>query len=97
MAGTIVLTAVDGGKPSRSRASREPFVPPGVASPVSRRLLRVKDAAHYLNVSHWKVRQLLQSGKVPYFQDGEGSLILLDIHDLDQFIERNKSRELGRS
>ena len=93
MAGTIVLTAVDGGKPSRSRASREPLVSPRAASSVSKRLLRVKEAASYLNVSQWKIRCWVQNGQLPYFQEAEKSLILLDLEDLHLFVLRNKQRE----
>ena len=56
----------------------------------SRRLLRLKAAADYLSLSPWKVRSLIQAGRLPVVQDGEGSPFLLDLRDLDVYVERNK-------
>ena len=56
----------------------------------SRRLLRLKAAAEYLSLSPWKVRGLIQAGRLPVVQDGEGSPFLLDVRDLDGYVERNK-------
>jgi excisionase family DNA binding protein len=55
-----------------------------------RRLLRLKTAAVYLSLSPWKLRSLIQDGRLPVVQDMEGSPFLLDVRDLDAFIERNK-------
>jgi excisionase family DNA binding protein len=56
----------------------------------SRRLLRLKAAAEYLSLSPWKVRSLIQAGRLPVVQDSEGSPFLLDVRDLDGYVERNK-------
>jgi excisionase family DNA binding protein len=55
-----------------------------------RRLLRIKEASTYLSLSPWKLRQLVADGKLPVVQDTEGSPFLLDVRDLDGFIERSK-------
>lgn len=55
-----------------------------------RRLLRIKQASEYLSLSPWKLRQLIQCGKLPVVQDTDGSPFLLDVRDLDGFVERNK-------
>ena len=55
-----------------------------------RRLMRIKEASTYLSLSPWKLRQLVQSGKLPVVQDAEGSPFLLDVRDLDGYVERNK-------
>ncbi len=55
-----------------------------------RRLLRIKDASEYLSLSPWKLRQLIQCGKLPVVQDTDGSPFLLDMRDLDGFVERSK-------
>lgn len=55
-----------------------------------RRLLRLKAAAEYLSLSPWKVRGLIQAGRLPVVQDCEGSPFLLDVRDLDGYVERNK-------
>ena len=56
----------------------------------SRRLLRLKAAAEYLSLSPWKLRSLIQAGRLPVVQDGEGSPFLVDVRDLDGYVERNK-------
>ena len=56
---------------------------------VSSRILRVREAAEYLGSSPWKVRQLIADRRIPFVQDGDGPF-LLDIRDLDGFIERSK-------
>ena len=55
-----------------------------------RRLLRIKQASEYLSLSPWKLRQLIQCGKLPVVQDTDGSPFLLDVRDLDGFVERSK-------
>jgi excisionase family DNA binding protein len=56
----------------------------------TRRLLRTGPAAEYLGMRLRKLRKLIQQGQLPVVQDGEGSPWLLDIRDLDGWIERNK-------
>ena len=61
------------------------------AKPVQgRRLLRSVQAAEYLSVSVWTLRRLIQNGELPVVQRGDNGKFLLDILDLDGFIERNK-------
>ena len=55
-----------------------------------RRLLRTKEAAEYLSISPWKLRRLIQCGQLPVVQDADGSPFLLDLRDLDGYIERHK-------
>jgi excisionase family DNA binding protein len=57
---------------------------------VPRRLYRVREAAYYLGMSKSKVRQLAWSGRLPFVQDGENTLMLFDVHDLDRWIDSNK-------
>jgi excisionase family DNA binding protein len=58
--------------------------------PQPRRLLKVKQASHYLSISPWKLRKLIQDGEIPYLQDGDYGPFLLDIRDLDEFVEKHK-------
>ncbi len=44
----------------------------------------------YLSLSPWKLRQLIQCGKLPVVRDTDGSPFLLDVRDLDGFVERSK-------
>jgi excisionase family DNA binding protein len=56
----------------------------------NRRLFRLKMAAEYLSLSTWKLRRLIQEGRLPVVQDCEGGPFLLDVRDLDGYVERNK-------
>jgi excisionase family DNA binding protein len=55
------------------------------------RLVSTRDAANYLAISAWQLRQLVHSGKLPYIEDGARSW-RFDVHDLDCFIEGQKTR-----
>jgi len=55
-----------------------------------KRLLRIKEASEYMSLSPWKLRQLIQCGKLPVVQDAHGSPFLLDVRDLDGYVERSK-------
>ena len=57
---------------------------------VPRRLFRLKAAAEYLSLSPWKLRKLIQDRRLPVVQDGDGSPFLLDVQDLDAYVEHNK-------
>ncbi len=54
------------------------------------RLYSLKEASVYLGRSLWAVREMLWAGKMPYVKDGRR--ILLDINDIDAWIERNKTQ-----
>ena len=55
---------------------------------ITKRLYSVDDAAVYLGRSVWAVREMLWAGKIPYVKDGRRTL--LDIRDMDTWIENNK-------
>jgi excisionase family DNA binding protein len=57
---------------------------------LQRRLIRTKEAAAYLSMSDWKLRRLIQEGTFPVVQDHEGGPFLLDIRDLDGYVDNNK-------
>jgi excisionase family DNA binding protein len=59
------------------------------ASPV--RLLSLRDAATYLSISYWTLRDLVWCGDLPSVRVGRR--ILIDHEDLNRFIERNKQVE----
>ncbi len=60
--------------------------PPGLV----KRLYPLKDAALYLGRSVGALRETVWRGDIPYVRDGRR--IFLDIRDLDEFIEKNKTR-----
>ena len=53
-----------------------------------KRLYAIHEAAEYLGRTPWAVREMIWKGKLPAVRDGRR--ILLDINDLDQWIEANK-------
>jgi excisionase family DNA binding protein len=55
---------------------------------VFKRLYSVREAAQYLGVSPWSVRNQQWSGKLPCVR--QGRRVLYDIRDIDQLIENNK-------
>ena len=59
-------------------------------SDAPRRLLALPEAAAYLGVSPWTVRELQWSGKLPRVDLGRK--LLFDRADLDALIERQKDR-----
>ena len=57
----------------------------------AKRLLKVKQAAVYLSLSTKKLRRLVQAGSLPVIRGGANTAPwLLDVRDLDTWIERNK-------
>jgi excisionase family DNA binding protein len=51
-----------------------------------------KEAARYLSVSQWKLRNLVQDGRLPAII-GEGTAPwLFDMRDLDAYIDTAKTR-----
>jgi len=57
------------------------------------RLLDIEDAARYLGTSDKAVRKLIASGELTYIQRIPArSPYLLDLTDLDDWIDRNKTR-----
>jgi excisionase family DNA binding protein len=55
-----------------------------------RRLLKVKEAAQYLSISPWSLRKLVQAQELPIVRLQERGPWLLDLRDLDRFIEGRK-------
>ena len=55
-----------------------------------RRLCSLADAAGYLAVSDWTVRQMVWRGDLPHIR--RGKRILLDLRDLEGWIDREKVR-----
>jgi excisionase family DNA binding protein len=54
------------------------------------RLLRLKPAAEYLSVSAWTLRRLVQEGQIPVVKTHENAPWLVDVKDLDAWVERAK-------
>lgn len=61
-----------------------------ISPKLSKRLYNVAEAAFYLGRSVWAVREMLWAGKIPFVKDGKR--ILVDIRDMDTWIERSKTQ-----
>jgi excisionase family DNA binding protein len=57
----------------------------------AKRLLRTKQAATYLGVSAWKLRQLVWSGQLAYIAASDASPWRFDLCDLDDYIQHTKT------
>jgi excisionase family DNA binding protein len=54
------------------------------------RLMRLKDAAKYLAISRGALRAKVQSGEIPAVIPGSNAPWLLDVKDLDHWIDSHK-------
>jgi excisionase family DNA binding protein len=58
---------------------------------ITPRLLRTKDAARYLGMSAWALRQEVSRGELPFISSGEHtSSWKFDSRDLDAWVERHR-------
>nr|BDD44330.1 hypothetical protein 7 [Desulfobacterales bacterium] len=64
----------------------------GIGNPMLPRLLPLREAASYLGLSLWAVRERIWSGQLPVVQFPSGRKQYIDREDLDKFIEKNKRR-----
>ena len=55
-----------------------------------KRLYSIPEAAFYLGRTVDGLREIIWAGKLPCVKDGRR--VLIDVHDMDDFIERNKMR-----
>ena len=55
-----------------------------------RRLVKLKPASQYSGFSVWKLRQLIWTGALPVVQLEPGGPYLVDVRDLDRYIEASK-------
>ena len=63
-----------------------------INNPLNRRLFSIKEVAAYLGRSPWTVAEMVRTGKFPYVPDGKRKL--LDIKDVDRWIDMNKRRDI---
>jgi excisionase family DNA binding protein len=56
----------------------------------AKRLYSVSEAAFYLGRTVNALRQIIWAGKIDIVKDGRR--VLLDVRDLDAYVERNKTR-----
>jgi excisionase family DNA binding protein len=57
---------------------------------ILKRLYSIQEASVYLGRTVCALREMIWAGKLPYIRDGRR--ILLDIHDMNLWVEKNKTR-----
>lgn len=62
-----------------------------ISSPLSPRLLLLKQAAEYLGLTTWAMRERVWNGDIPVVRFPGGRKMFLDVRDLERFIEQNKT------
>ena len=63
----------------------------GIAYPMSPRLLPLKDAANWLGLTVWGMRERIWAGDIPVVRFPGGRKMFIDVRDIEGFIERNKT------
>jgi excisionase family DNA binding protein len=58
---------------------------------ITPRLLRTREAAEYLAMSPWQLRNLAHDGKVPFVAEEGSSVWRFDRVDLDRYVESVKT------
>jgi len=77
---------------TEEREERRPRAKTNRSERVQPRALKTNDAAAYLGISPWKLRNLVQFGEISYIS-GEGtSPWLFDKQELDRWIESRKQK-----
>jgi excisionase family DNA binding protein len=72
--------------------NREPLRKSSRKASVAPRGLKTNEAAAYLGVSPWKLRNLVQAGEISYIAGDGTSPWLFDKQELDQWVETRKQR-----
>ena len=63
----------------------------GISNPLCKRLYTLKESAEYLGRSEWGMRDLIWAGKIPVVREDGSRKIYVDILDLEEFVNHNKS------
>ena len=63
-----------------------------INNPVRPKLLSVKEAARFLGVSTWTMRNFAWNSVIPFVQFPNGRKLYFDILDLEEVVRRNKIR-----
>jgi excisionase family DNA binding protein len=63
--------------------------------PILKRLLKTQEAADYLSISPWMLRQLVSNEQLSVVRIG--AALRFDIRDLDAYVSRQKQLTTGES
>ncbi|MFH0807595.1 MAG: hypothetical protein V2A57_04195 [Elusimicrobiota bacterium] len=62
----------------------------GISNPMFPRLLPLKQAAQYLGLTTWAMRERIWAGQIPVVQFPGGRKQFIDVQDLEAFILKHK-------
>ena len=62
-----------------------------MSNPLGKRLYTLKEAAQYMGRTVWGMRELVWAGEIPVVKGSHARKIYLDISDLENYINQNKS------
>lgn len=62
-----------------------------ISNTKTKRLLNLKEAAEYLGISVWTVRERIWAGDIPFVRFPKGRKMYIDIVDIENFIQKNKT------
>jgi hypothetical protein len=75
-----------------NRVNRTVTKAQGIPNPMaSPRLLPLKQAAQYLGLTVWAIRERIWAGQIPVVQFPGGRKQYIDVQDLESFIQNNKT------
>jgi hypothetical protein len=75
-----------------NRVNRTVAKAQGTTNPMpSPRLLPLKQAAQYLGLTVWAIRERIWAGQIPVVQFPGGRKQYIDVQDLECFIQNNKT------
>ncbi|MBN2282750.1 MAG: helix-turn-helix domain-containing protein [Deltaproteobacteria bacterium] len=63
----------------------------GICNPSSPRLLTIKKGAERLGLTVWAMRERVWAGDIPVVRFPGGRKMYIDVNDLEDFIQRNKT------
>ena len=61
-----------------------------ISNPMSPRLLPLKQAAEYIGLTVWGMRERIWAGDIPVVRFPGGRKMFVDVRDIEDFIQRNK-------
>lgn len=79
-------------KPMKSQAKKKEKEAQRMSNPVRPQLLTLKDAARYLGLTDWALRERVWQGHIPFVRFPGGKKQYFHVKDLDAFIEGNKCK-----
>jgi len=62
----------------------------GICNPIGPRLLPLKEAAKWLGLTTWAMRERIWAGQIPVVQFPGGRKMFIDVQDLEALIQCNK-------